>query len=101
MKKKKNRPIAGYQVRTADLESISFEDCSLAKCKEYCRKGYVVVSTYRKKFAFRFCITIGSKYEWWRYSKFGHTLTIAWFCFHWEFLWTNKPIEIVYRNPED
>lgn len=100
MKKNNKRPISGYQVRTADLSAISFEDYSLAKCKEYCRKGYVIVSTYRKKFALRLCVTIGPKYEWWCYNKFGRTLTIAWMCFHWEWLWTNRPIEVVYRTSE-
>ncbi len=101
MKKKKNKPIANYQVRTADLEGISFEDYSLAKCKEYCRKGYVVVSTYRKKFAFRLSVTIGPMYYWFHYSRFSRVLDILWLSIHWEWLWTNRPLEIVYRNSED
>lgn len=98
--KSNKRPISGYQVRTADMEGISFEDYSLEKCKEYCRKGYVVVSTYRKKFAFRVSLTFGPRYYLFHYERFGRMLDVLWLSIRWEWLWTNKPLEIVYRNDE-
>lgn len=97
---KKKRPISGYQVRTSDLEGISFEHISLEKCKEYCRKGYVVCSTYRKKFAFRVSFTFGPKYWWFHYDKYARSLDILWLGICWEWLWTNRPLEIVYRKDE-
>lgn len=98
--KSNKRHISGYQVRTADMEGISFEGYSLEKCKEYCRKGYVVVSTYRKKFAFRVSLTFGPRYYLFHYERFGRMLDILWLSIRWEWLWTNKPLEIVYRNEE-
>lgn len=98
--KSNKRHISGYQVRTADMEGISFEDYSLEKCKEYCRKGYVVVSTYRKKFAFRVSLTFGPRYYLFHYERFGRMLNILWLSIRWEWLWTNRPLEIVYRNDE-
>lgn len=85
-------------MRTADLEGISFEDRSLENCKRYCRKGYVIVSTYRKKSAFRVSLTFGKWYRRWHYSKYEKSLNIAWFYVRWEWIYSDRPLEIVWRN---
>lgn len=74
--KAKQKAISGYQVRSADLKGISFEHRDLETCKRYCRKGYVIVSTYRKKSAFRISLTLfGKRYHWW--SNLCATFSLA------------------------
>lgn len=97
---KKNKAISGYQVRTADLKGVSFEDYSLEKCKKYCYNGRVVVSTYRKRFAFKISLLFGPKYHWFHYSKYGRYIDILWLSIRWEWLTINEPLEIVWRNEE-
>lgn len=95
--KTKNRQISGYQVRPVDLEGIFFEHRCLDECKRWCRKGYVIVSTYRKKGGFRISLTFGKRYWWWwHYDKYGKSL--AWLNIRWEWIYFDLPLEIVYRN---
>lgn len=98
---KKNKTISGYQVRTADLKGISFEDHSVEKCKKYCYNGRVVVSTYRKRFAFKISLLVGPKHYWFHYSKYGRCIDILWLSIRWEWLTINEPLEIVWRNEEE
>lgn len=94
----KNKPISGYQVRSADLERISFGHYSLEQCKKYCHKGRVIVSTYKKRFALRISLTFGPKYYWFHYSKYSQDIQILWLFIHWEWLTIDKPLDIVWRN---
>lgn len=96
--KAKQKAISGYQVRSADMTGISFEHRDLETCKRYCRKGYVIVSTYRKKGAFRISLTLGKRYRWWYYSKYSKLLDIAWLNIRWEWIYFDRPLEVVWKN---
>lgn len=96
MKDKKH--ISGYQVRSADLEGISFEDYSLEECKRWCRKGYIIVSTCKKKSGLRIILTFGKWFHWWRFRPRWKELEMGWIYIRWEWIYIDEPLEIVYKN---
>lgn len=87
---------AGYQVRSKDLSGISFQDYSLEICKKYCRDGYVIVSTYHKRFGIN--IRIGwTKWDrpiW--FSKNMRRFNILWLHVCWDYLTKEVPDKIVW-----
>lgn len=95
---KEEKLISGYQVRSADLEGISFEDRSLENCKRWCSKGDVIVSTYKKKSGLRIILTFGKRFHWWRFRPRWKELKMGWVYISWEWIYRDKPLEIVYKN---
>lgn len=97
---KKKRPFAGYQVRSEDLKSISFSSYSLEDCKKYCRDGYVVVSTYHKRFGIKLNISL---MEWYKPFQFvwnmnRHAFNILWLHVYFDYLTHEKPDKVVWRT---
>lgn len=97
------RVFAGYQVRSKDLQGISFQDWNLETCKKYCRAGYVVVSTYHKRFG------IEIRFSWMRWYKpfqfvlnrNRHSFNILWFHVNWNYLTIEAPDKIVWEPEEE
>ncbi|MCM1224839.1 MAG: hypothetical protein NC548_61355 [Lachnospiraceae bacterium] len=95
---KKEKRISGYQVRSADLEGISFEGHSLEEYKRWCRKGDVIVSTYKKRSGLRIILTFGKWIHLWSFRPRWKELEMGWFYIRWEWIYIDKPIEVVYKN---
>lgn len=93
MKKK----FTGYQVRTEDLKGIRFSNPSLEKCKEYCPKGYVIVSTYAKFFGIKFRIFWLSYYKPIRWEKYAQVFNVFNLHIGWEKMYRDAMDEVVYR----
>lgn len=53
----------GYAVVTEDFSATSFSDYDFETCKRYCRKGYVIIRTYKKKIGYEFRICLRKWYK--------------------------------------
>lgn len=95
---KKEKIFGGYQVRTKDLTGISFQDYSLETCKRYCRKGYVVVSTYRKCFGIEIRISWMKWYKPFQFVRFSKRFNILWLNVSWNYLTTERPDKVVWEQ---
>ena len=93
----KKKIFAGYQVRSEDLSGISFQDYSLENCKRYCRDGYVIVSTYKKRFGIEIRIGWLKWYKPIQFSKHTQRFNILWLHTWWSYLTTEIPDKIVWK----
>lgn len=59
----KKKIYTGFAVVTEDFSATSFSDYNLETCKKYCRKGYVIIRTYRKKVGYAFRISFRKCYK--------------------------------------
>lgn len=80
----KEKIYTGYAVVTEDFSATSFSDYSFETCKRYCRKGYVIIRTYRKKMGYQFRICW---YKWYKpfelRSKWGR-FNLLWLHVNWD-----------------
>lgn len=98
---KKERMPGEYQVRTQDLDGISLESWSFEKCKYYCRKGTVVVSTYKKRFGISLTLLWHRWYKPFDFCKFSRRFNLLWLHVNWSWNYRNKVDKIVYEHPEN
>lgn len=96
------RVFSGYQVQSKDLTGISLTNYDLETRKRYCRKGDVIVSTYRKKFGIEIRI---SWMEWYKpfqfvYNRISRSFNILWLHVNWNYLNTERVDKVVYENKE-
>lgn len=90
-----------YQVRTQDLESFSFEHWSFEVCKDYCRKGTVVVSTYKERYGISLTLRWYRWYKPFGFCKYTRRFNLFWLRVNWSWLYRNKVDKIVYEHPEN
>lgn len=93
MKKK----FTGYQVRTKDLDGISFFHSSLDKCKEYCPQDYVIVSTYAKFFGIKLRVFWLPYYKPFSWNKYACVFNVFNLHIGWEKMYRDEMDEVVYR----
>lgn len=99
----KKKIFAGYQVRSEDLSGISFTNYSLETCKRYCRNGYVVVSTYYKRFGIdiRICWMKWDKAIQLLFTTNTHKFNILWLHVSWDYLTIERLDKIVWKPNSD
>lgn len=96
----KKKIYTGYAVVTEDFTATSFSDYSLETCKRFCREGYVIIRTYRKKlgYEFRFCWMKWDKPFTFRFR--WNDINLLWLHISWNVINTDKWEKKVIWKPE-
>lgn len=96
----KKKFYSGYAVVTEDFTATSFSDYDLDTCKRYCRKGYVIIRTFKKKIGFDLRVFWR---KWYRPIEFRlrwREFNILWFHVRWNDFSIDEWEKIVVWKPE-